>query len=103
MITFDAPLKRGSGASFSRPSSLRRHEREQRCRAGYKHIPPLSQPTHELILLFGLIGWSERLLLHNGGPFVEPLGKAQKTNRNGHASALKRRSPSFPKGLGTWN
>jgi hypothetical protein len=36
------------------------------------YIVPISPPTQELIRLFGLIGWGDRLVLHNGGPFVDP-------------------------------
>jgi hypothetical protein len=36
------------------------------------YVVPLSQPTQDLIRLFGLIGWGERLILNNGGPFVDP-------------------------------
>lgn len=43
------------------------------------YIVPLSAPTQELIRLFGLIGWGDRLVLHNGGPFVDSyLGDPQK-------------------------
>lgn len=42
------------------------------------YIIPLSQATQELIRLFGLIGWGDRLLLDRGGPFVDPyLGDPQ--------------------------
>ena len=36
------------------------------------YVIPLSQPTQDLIRLFGLIGWGERLILNNGAPFVDP-------------------------------
>lgn len=43
------------------------------------YIVPLSQATQELISLFGLVGWGDRLVLDNGGPFVDPyLGDPQK-------------------------
>ena len=43
------------------------------------YIVPLSQAMQELIRLFGLIGWGDRLVLDNGGPFVDPyLGDPQK-------------------------
>lgn len=43
------------------------------------YIVPLSPPTQDLIRLFGLIGWGDRLILNNGGPFVDPyLGDPQK-------------------------
>jgi len=35
------------------------------------YIVPISKPTQDLIRLFGLIGWGDRLVLDNGGPFVE--------------------------------
>lgn len=36
------------------------------------YIVPLSKPTQELIRLFGMVGWGDRLVLDNGGPFVDP-------------------------------
>jgi len=36
------------------------------------YVVPLSRPTQELIRLFGLVGWGDRLILDNGGPFVDP-------------------------------
>jgi hypothetical protein len=43
------------------------------------YIVPISPPTQDLIRLFGLIGWGDRLVLNNGGPFVDPyLGDPQK-------------------------
>jgi hypothetical protein len=43
------------------------------------YIVPISPPTQELVRLFGLIGWGDRLILNNGGPFVDPyLGDPQK-------------------------
>ena len=35
------------------------------------YIVPISRPTQDLIRLFGLIGWGDRLILVNGGPFIE--------------------------------
>ncbi|MFZ0883434.1 MAG: hypothetical protein WAN14_08550 [Candidatus Acidiferrales bacterium] len=43
------------------------------------YIVPLGEPTKELIRLFGLIGWGDRLVLDKTGPFVDPyLGDPQK-------------------------
>lgn len=36
------------------------------------YIVPISEPTKELIRLFGLIGWGDRLILDKAGPFVDP-------------------------------
>jgi hypothetical protein len=36
------------------------------------YVVPISQPTTELIRLFGMIGWGDRLVLDNGLPFVDP-------------------------------
>lgn len=36
------------------------------------YIVPLSKPTQELIRLFGMVGWGDRLILDNGGPFLDP-------------------------------
>ena len=36
------------------------------------YIVPISKGTEELIRLFGLIGWGDRLVLDKGGPFVDP-------------------------------
>jgi hypothetical protein len=35
------------------------------------YIVPLSKSTQDLIRLFGLIGWGDRLVLENGGPFLD--------------------------------
>ena len=35
------------------------------------YLVPISQPTSELIRLFGMIGWGDRLVLENGMPFVD--------------------------------
>jgi hypothetical protein len=43
------------------------------------YIVPINDPTKELIRLFGLIGWGDRLILDKAGPFVDPyLGDPQK-------------------------
>jgi hypothetical protein len=43
-----------------------------------KHILLLSQPTQDLVALFQLTGWGDRLLLDKGGPFIDPfLGDPQ--------------------------
>jgi hypothetical protein len=36
------------------------------------YVVPISQPTAELIRLFGMIGWGDRLVLDNGMPFSDP-------------------------------
>jgi len=36
------------------------------------YIVPLGAATKELVRLFGLIGWGDRLVLDNAGPFVDP-------------------------------
>lgn len=36
------------------------------------YIVPIGAQTRELIRLFGLIGWGDRLILDKGGPFVDP-------------------------------
>jgi hypothetical protein len=35
------------------------------------YLVPISQPTSELIRLFGMVGWGDRLVLENGLPFVD--------------------------------
>jgi hypothetical protein len=35
------------------------------------YLVPISQPTSELIRLFGMVGWGDRLVLENGMPFVD--------------------------------
>lgn len=50
------------------------------------YVVPLSQPTQDLIRLFGLIGWGERLILNKGGPFVDPyLGNPKRQAEMGTA------------------
>jgi hypothetical protein len=54
------------------------------------YVVPLSQPTQELIRLFGLIGWGERLVLDKGGPFVDPyLGNPKRQAEMGTAFGEK--------------
>jgi hypothetical protein len=36
------------------------------------YVVPISQPTAELIRLFGMIGWGDRLILEKGLPFIDP-------------------------------
>jgi hypothetical protein len=36
------------------------------------YIVPISKPTTELIRLFGMIGWGDRLVLDNNSPFIDP-------------------------------
>jgi hypothetical protein len=36
------------------------------------YVVPISQPTSELIRLFGMVGWGDRLVLDNGLPFIDP-------------------------------
>jgi hypothetical protein len=52
------------------------------------YMVPISQPTAELIRLFGMIGWGDRLVLENGLPFSDSHG------------ADPRRSPGAGKSLG---
>jgi hypothetical protein len=42
------------------------------------YIVPISKPTQDLIRLFGLIGWGDRLVLENGGPFLDAPGGPQR-------------------------
>jgi hypothetical protein len=43
------------------------------------YVVPVSKGTKELIRLFGLVGWGDRLVLDKGGPFVDPyLGDPQR-------------------------
>ena len=52
------------------------------------YMVPISQPTAELIRLFGMIGWGDRLVLENGLPFSDSYG------------VDPRRSPGAGKSLG---
>jgi hypothetical protein len=52
------------------------------------YMVPISQPTAELIRLFGMIGWGDRLVLENGLPFSDSY------------VADPRRSPGAGKSLG---
>ena len=52
------------------------------------YMVPISQPTADLIRLFGMIGWGDRLVLENGLPFSDSYG------------ADPRRSPGAGKSLG---
>lgn len=50
------------------------------------YIVPLGNATNELIRLFGLIGWGDRLILDKTGPFSDPyLGDPQKQAARGTA------------------
>ncbi len=50
------------------------------------YVVPISTPTKELIHLFGLIGWGDRLVLDGAGPFVDPyLGDSRKQAQFGTA------------------
>lgn len=63
------------------------------------YVVPLSQPTQDLIRLFGLIGWGERLILSNGGPFVDPyLGnpKRQAEMNTAFGAKIKQALSSLP-------
>jgi hypothetical protein len=54
------------------------------------YVVPLSQPTQDLIRLFGLIGWGVRLVLDKGGPFVDPyLGNPKRQAEMGTAFGEK--------------
>jgi hypothetical protein len=53
---------------------------QKRVQTSYKpkYIFPLSQPTTDLVSLFQLIGWADRVVLDKGGPFIDPfLGDPQ--------------------------
>jgi hypothetical protein len=50
------------------------------------YVVPLSPPTQELIRLFGLVGWGDRLVLNNGTPFSDPyLGDPKRQAQAGTA------------------
>jgi hypothetical protein len=51
-----------------------------------EYVVPIGAQTRELIRLFGLIGWGDRLILDKGGPFVDPyFGDPQKQATQGTA------------------
>jgi hypothetical protein len=63
------------------------------------YIVPVSEPTKELIRLFGLIGWGDRLILDKAGPFVDPyLGDPQKqaTFGTGFGDRIKKALAALP-------
>jgi len=48
------------------------------------YMVPVSPPTSELIRLFGMIGWGDRLVLDNGLPFVDSyLADPRRTAKDG--------------------
>jgi len=48
------------------------------------YMVPVSPPTSELIRLFGMIGWGDRLVLDNGLPFVDSyLADPRRTTKDG--------------------
>ena len=50
------------------------------------YIVPIGVATAELIRLFGMIGWGDRLVLDGAGPFVDPyLGDSRKQAQFGTA------------------
>jgi len=50
------------------------------------YVVPLSPPTQELIRLFGLVGWGDRLILNKGAPFSDPyLGDPKRQREAGTA------------------
>jgi len=54
------------------------------------YVVPLTPSAQELIRLFGLIGWGDRLVLSKGGPFVDPyLGDPAKQALHGTAFGEK--------------
>lgn len=63
------------------------------------YVIPLTASAQELIRLFGLIGWGDRLILSNGGAFVDPyLGDPQKQNlyRTGFGERIRKALASMP-------
>jgi hypothetical protein len=63
------------------------------------YVIPLTASAQELIRLFGLIGWGDRLILSNGGPFVDPyLGDPQKQNlyRTAFGEKIRKALASMP-------
>lgn len=60
----------------------------KRVQTSYKpaYVVPISPPTQELIRLFGLVGWGDRLILNNGAPFSDPyLGDPKRQAAAGSA------------------
>jgi hypothetical protein len=50
------------------------------------YVVPLSPPTQDLIRLFGLVGWGDRLVLNKGAPFSDPyLGDPKRQAEAGTA------------------
>lgn len=77
------------------PSAIKRVQENLRP----SYVVPISQPTQDLIRLFGLIGWGERLILSNGGPFVDPfLGnpKRQMEMNTGFGAKIKQALSVLP-------
>jgi hypothetical protein len=63
------------------------------------YIVPLGDPTKELIRLFGLIGWGDRLILDKTGPFIDPyLGdpKKQATFGTGFGNRIGKALEALP-------
>jgi hypothetical protein len=63
------------------------------------YVVPLSPPTQELIRLFGLVGWGDRLILNNGAPFSDPyLGdpKRQAEAGTGYGARIKKLLSALP-------
>ena len=63
------------------------------------YIVPLGAATKELIRLFGLIGWGDRLILDKTGPFVDPyLGdmKKQATFGTGFGARINKLLVALP-------
>ncbi|MGA8222104.1 MAG: hypothetical protein WB780_10670 [Candidatus Acidiferrales bacterium] len=63
------------------------------------YVVPLSPPTQELIRLFGLVGWGDRLILNNGAPFSDPyLGdpKRQAEAGTGYGGRIKKLLAALP-------
>jgi hypothetical protein len=63
------------------------------------YVVPLSSSTVDLIRLFGLVGWGDRLILNGGGPFVDPyLGdpKKQSTFSTGYGDRIKKLLAMLP-------
>ncbi|HKN60298.1 MAG TPA: hypothetical protein VJW93_03930 [Candidatus Acidoferrales bacterium] len=63
------------------------------------YVVPLSSSTSDLIRLFGLVGWGDRLILNSGGPFVDPyLGDPTKqaTFGTGYGERIKKLLAGLP-------